>query len=91
MFLIVCLIVVSILLLSSQGYTPLHLACIHGHDEVIKILVDDYGKDADALDCVVVVVVVVVVVLSPHVARVLSNEKYSQLPPTILAVLKLFC
>ena len=86
MFLIVCLIVVSILLLSSQGYTPLHLACIHGHDEVIKILVDDYGKDADALDCVVVVVV-----LSPHVARVLSTEKYSQLPPTILAVLKLFC
>ena len=84
MFLIVCLIVVSILLLSSQGYTPLHLACIHGHDEVIKILVDDYGKDADALDCVVVV-------LSPHVARVLSTEKDSNFLPKFLAVLKLFC
>ena len=85
MFLIVCLIVVSILLLSSQGYTPLHLACIHGHDEVIKILVDDYGKDADALDCVVVVV------LSLHVARVLSTEKDSNFLPKFLAVLKLFC
>ena len=28
----------------TQGYTPLHLAAIHGRDDVIKMLVTEYGE-----------------------------------------------
>ena len=27
-----------------QGYTPLHLATIYNHNDVVLLLVDDYGK-----------------------------------------------
>ncbi|XP_039648900.1 ankyrin repeat domain-containing protein SOWAHC-like [Perca fluviatilis] len=35
---------------SSSGYTPLHVAAMHGHMEVVKLLVGAYGADVDARD-----------------------------------------
>ncbi|XP_032232680.1 ankyrin repeat domain-containing protein SOWAHD isoform X1 [Nematostella vectensis] len=32
------------------GYTPLHLAAMHGNDRVIKVLVDDFKADINARD-----------------------------------------
>lgn len=32
------------LFLLTQGYTPLHLAAMHGRDAVIKMLVSEYGE-----------------------------------------------
>ncbi|XP_026214152.1 uncharacterized protein sowahab [Anabas testudineus] len=32
------------------GYTPLHIAAIHGHTEVMALLVQDYGADVNARD-----------------------------------------
>uniref|UniRef100_A0A8D0CKU4 Sosondowah ankyrin repeat domain family Cb n=1 Tax=Scleropages formosus TaxID=113540 RepID=A0A8D0CKU4_SCLFO len=35
---------------SSAGYTPLHLAAMHSHMEVVKLLVGAYDADVDARD-----------------------------------------
>ncbi|XP_072899689.1 uncharacterized protein sowahca [Hemitrygon akajei] len=35
---------------SSGGYTPLHLAAIHGHTEVVKLLSGAYDADVDIRD-----------------------------------------
>uniref|UniRef100_A0A8C9YDE6 Sosondowah ankyrin repeat domain family Cb n=1 Tax=Sander lucioperca TaxID=283035 RepID=A0A8C9YDE6_SANLU len=35
---------------SSSGYTPLHVAAMHGHMEVVKLLVGAYSADVDARD-----------------------------------------
>ncbi|CAB3998980.1 Ankyrin repeat domain-containing SOWAHC [Paramuricea clavata] len=32
------------------GYTPLHLATMHNHNDVVLLLVDDYGASIDARD-----------------------------------------
>ncbi|XP_068612315.1 ankyrin repeat domain-containing protein SOWAHC-like [Brachionichthys hirsutus] len=35
---------------SGGGYTPLHVAAMHGHVEVVKLLVGAYGADVDVRD-----------------------------------------
>ncbi|KAI4874568.1 hypothetical protein NFI96_010205, partial [Prochilodus magdalenae] len=35
---------------SSAGYTPLHLAAMHNHMEVVKLLIGAYDADVDARD-----------------------------------------
>ncbi|XP_070770196.1 ankyrin repeat domain-containing protein SOWAHC [Enoplosus armatus] len=35
---------------SSAGYTPLHLAAMHGHTQVVRVLLSDWEADPDARD-----------------------------------------
>ncbi|CAB1328746.1 unnamed protein product [Coregonus sp. 'balchen'] len=35
---------------SSAGYTPLHLAAMHGHTQVVRVLVDQWSVDSEARD-----------------------------------------
>uniref|UniRef100_A0A674DU04 Sosondowah ankyrin repeat domain family member C n=1 Tax=Salmo trutta TaxID=8032 RepID=A0A674DU04_SALTR len=35
---------------SSAGYTPLHLAAMHGHTQVVHVLVDQWSVDPEARD-----------------------------------------
>ncbi|XP_029968371.1 ankyrin repeat domain-containing protein SOWAHC [Salarias fasciatus] len=35
---------------SSAGYTPLHLAAMHGHTQVVRVLLSDWDADPEARD-----------------------------------------
>ncbi|XP_037618209.1 ankyrin repeat domain-containing protein SOWAHC-like [Sebastes umbrosus] len=41
---------VSVDVRSNTGYTPLHVAAMHGHMEVVKLLVGAYGADVEVRD-----------------------------------------
>ncbi|KAM7380684.1 hypothetical protein PAMP_003962 [Pampus punctatissimus] len=41
---------VNINVRSSAGYTPLHLAAMHGHTQVVRVLLSDWEADPEARD-----------------------------------------
>ncbi|XP_062288272.1 ankyrin repeat domain-containing protein SOWAHC [Scomber scombrus] len=41
---------VNVNIRSSAGYTPLHLAAMHGHTQVVRVLLSDWEADPEARD-----------------------------------------
>ena len=47
-----CMVVISVMwwcVVVAQGYTPLHLAAIHGHEDIIELLVTVYSEYSQLL------------------------------------------